>query len=113
MMNAIATSICMIQVVNSINENPSTRCPFCLAGPNDVMVIAIFFRANPDALAQLCLGVLHVGLRGTDHVFKVGFNSPFKTYWCRQVNKAAQAEKKAAIMERFNSLGIFIFMTMT
>ena len=60
------------KVQNVVNENPSSqRCPICLCGPRDFNDLERFFRANVDLLAKLCIGVLHVGLRGFEHICKV------------------------------------------
>ena len=97
------------KVVNAINDNPSSqRCPFCLGLPKDFNEIGRFFRVNIDALAELCLSVLHFGIRGTEHIFKVGFKSEFKAYYARtDEQKLLLTSTKSRILKTFKDIGYF------
>ena len=94
------------KVVNAINDNNSSqKCPFCLCGMRDFNQIGVIFRADPDALGQLCLSVLHFGIRSVEHIFKVGFNQDFERFHCTAAFKSAKEERKAKICQKFKSLG--------
>ena len=87
-------------------NNSSQRCPFCMAGPKDFNSLVAIFRADPDLLAQLCLSVLHFGLRVIDLVFNIGFNQDFQCHQCRgEEHKLLRSRRKAIIMKKFKDIG--------
>ena len=105
-------SMCDQKVVNAVNDNKSSlRCPFCGASPKDVNQIEMIFISDPEIMAILCLSVLHFGIRGTEHIFKVGFNQDFKQYQCRgEENIVLKAARREKILKRFKDLGCFTLM---
>ena len=93
--------------INICCENDSSqRCPFCLCGPKDFNSLVAIFRADPDLLAQLCLSVLHFGLRVIDLLFNIGFNQDFQCHQCRgEENKLLRSRRRAMIMKKFKDIG--------
>ena len=78
--------MCDQKVMNKIHGSNSHRCPFCLAGPTDFLDINKVFTAQPEALAQLCLSILHFGPRSMENLFNIGFNQLFKQFKRRRGN---------------------------
>ena len=104
-------SMCDQKIVNAVNDNNSAqKCPFCLCGLKDFNQIGLFFQANVDALAELCLSVLHFGINSVGHVFKVGFNQDFKCFYCRtDEQKILRANRRARILKAFKDIGYYLF----
>ena len=87
-------------------NNSSQRCPFCGAGPKDFNSLRALFMADPNLLAQLCLSILHFGLRSVDLIFNIGFNQDFKCPQCRgEEHHALRNSRKARILKRFRDIG--------
>ena len=99
-------TMCDGKVTNAINDNDSTqRCPFCGFGMKDFNR-DLTFLADPQALAQLCLCVLHFGIRAFEHVCKVGFNQDFQCWQATGAEKQALKKiRKARIMQKFKDIG--------
>ena len=95
------------KVLIAIAESSSQKCPYCGCGLRDFNDLLKFFRANPELLAELCLSPLHFGIRGMEHIFKVGFNQDFKQFYCRgEENHNLKEIRKAKILKRFKDLGL-------
>ena len=74
------------KIMNKIHQGNSHRCPFCLGGPKDFLNITTVFNAKPEALAQLCLSILHFGPRSMENLFNIGFNQLFRKFKRRRNN---------------------------
>ena len=74
------------KVMNHIHRGSSQRCPLCLATPMDFMNVTRVFTAKPEAVAQLCLSILHFGPRSMENLFNIGFNQLFQKFQRRRNN---------------------------
>ena len=74
------------KIMNKMHKGSSQRCPLCLGTPTQFMNIEQVFTAKPEALAQLCLSILHFGPRSMENLFNIGFNQLFKKFQRRRNN---------------------------
>ena len=80
---------------------PNTiKCPICKAGRAQFKDIKSVYKANPEALAQLCYSSLHFGPRVMENLLKVGFYQDFQKYPCTGAeNKELRAKRKKVIQK--------------
>ncbi len=58
----------------------SQRCPFCRSKPSDFHDLLRDFEADPEAIQDLSLSILHFGLRVMDLLFNIGKKMPIKCW---------------------------------
>ena len=100
------------KVMNAIfgNTDPH-KCPICKAGRAQFKDIKSVYKANPEALAQLCYSSLHFGPRVMENLLKVGFYQDFQKYPCTGAeNKELRAKRKKVIQKILKKkLGVPVF----
>ena len=69
------------KVVNIENDIAAQNlCPFCKAGPKDVMDTTKDFGVDPSYLCELCMSILHFTIRTFEHFCKIGFKQDVKKF---------------------------------
>ena len=77
------------------------KCPICKCTPTDFMNNTMD-KFDVDVTTP-CLSQTHFGICVFQNVFKVGFNSGFKKYYCTAPFKAQQEEMKNHILTNFTA----------
>ena len=69
------------------------------------------FVPSDEALQQLCLSVLHFGLRAMEHIFKIGFRKRIKQYkvYKKSPQERIMQETEAEIKANFKARGLPVF----
>ena len=91
-----------MKIVSFRMKKASSRCSHCFATPSERQDPNLMFRAKPEALALMCVSVLHFGPRTMENFLNIGFRQDFEE-WQRRTKefKELSKERKKIIQENF------------
>ena len=70
-------------------KQASSRCSHCGATPSERQDPNLMFRAKPEALALMCVSVLHFGPRTMENFLNIGFRQDFEAWQRRTPEQRA------------------------
>ena len=88
-----------MKIVSFKMKQASSRCSHCGATPSERQDPNLMFRAKPEALALMCVSVLHFGPRTMENFLNIGFRQDFEAWQRRTPEQKELAKERKKIIQ--------------